>query len=651
MIATLTAADRRTLTAAWQTAWLPRARPVRSRWCAQNIELPELVSAQPGPFSFAGREYQQAIIDAIDDPAVREVVIMAAPQVGKTELERAMLLSQGEVDAAPMMFAGPDQSYAREQRDNVYAIAEATPALRRRIPPPWRRNDRSIDLQTCLVWLAWSGSTQRLSGRSCKIVLCSEVDRWTNDPHLAKKRTAAFWRSCVVYEGSPVGESPYLGPLYKDSDQGTWHVPCPHCGTYQPLRFFPYKEGPAAGRCCIAGMRRDSGDWLTPEDARRGAYFLCRNGCRIDQRDKRPIIARGAWVPAGQHVDDAGRLAGQPRVTGRRVGFQLPAILSPTCSFGDLAEAFLLLRDTEAGRERFWNDYLGLPYTPRGTTPQWKDLGRRLAGTHRRGTIPPWAYFLTGGADVQADRVYWIVRAWGPGCRSALVDFGCYRRTTGDDATTYASDIEGLDAELAHRWPVNGENPRGLSRLACCRFGVDSGYRPTDVYAWVRGHPGERVQAVAGDPKISPGILYRHQVLEKNVRTGKPYAEGTTRWGIDTNAYKTDLMDRWHLPEDRPGRWLLPIDILDTPGGKDYLRQVTNERRVSENRAGRKLTHYEEISKHTGSHALDCEVYARAMADQVVGQVWDASQWTWGQPTDRAAAARGEDQREDWSAR
>jgi len=650
MLAQLNPADHQSLSAAWQSAWRPRPRPIRSEWCEQNIRLPEGIAAQPGPFSFVGREYQQEIIDAIDDPAIREIVIMAAPQVGKTELLRAIILSQGEVDAAPMMFAGPDQVYAREQRDSVYKIAEASPALRRRIPSLWLRNDRAIDLGRCLIWLAWSGSTQRLSGRSCKIVLCSEVDRWQSEPHLAKKRTAAFWRSCTVYEGSPIGESPYLAALYKGSDRRTLHCPCPHCGAYQEIRFVPHKEGPAAGRGCIAGMQTESGDWLTPEEARKNAYFLCRHGCRIGSRDKPEMIRRRRWVPAGQHCDDSGRLAGQPRYTGRRVGFQLPAILSPTCSFGDWAEAYLILRDSEPGRETFWNDYLGLPYTPRGTTPRWKDLGRRLAADYRRGTVPAWAYFLTGGADVQADRVYWVIRAWGDRCRSALIDFGCCRRSTGDDQEAVAGDLEGLDIELARRWPVAGENPRGLTRLACCRFGVDSGYRPTDVYAWVRSHPGEQVQAVAGDPKISPGILYRHQVLERNVRTGKPYPEGTNRWGIDTAAYKTDLQDRWFLPRERPGTWLLPIDILDTPGGAQYLRQITNERRRMENRAGRKLVHWEEIDKGAGSHALDCEVYARAMADQVVGQVWDAAQWTWGQQTERQAA-EPEEAESDFSAR
>jgi len=233
VIAALSPTDRRALIAAWRTAWLPRPRPVRSAWCAEHIRLPDQVSAQPGPFSFDGREYQPAMLDVIDDPAIREVVIIAAPQVGKTELERAMICSQGEVDRAPMMFAGPDQPYAREQRDNVYAIAEATPALRRRIPPTWRRNDRAIDLQTCLVWLAWSGSTQRLSGRSCKIVLCSEVDRWANDPHLAKKRTAAFWRSCVVYEGSPDRREPLPGPALQGLGSADLALPVP------PLRHVP----------------------------------------------------------------------------------------------------------------------------------------------------------------------------------------------------------------------------------------------------------------------------------------------------------------------------------------------------------------------------------------------------------------------------
>ena len=253
-------------------AWTPRVRPVRSDWCEQNLRLPGDFSSSPGRFSFRGREYQREIIDAVDDVDTREIVLVAAPQIGKTEMLRAIIQSQGEVDAAPMMFAGPDQPYAREQREIIYAGCEASDALRDRIPPPSQRNDRWIDLGKCYVFLAWSGSSQRLSGRSCKVVLCSEVDRWQLPVALAEKRTRAFWNHCVVYEGSPVADSPNAWRLYKESDQRTFRLPCPHCGHYQELRFFRHKEGPYAGaggvsfvsaRCARAFSTRLS-FWLNP---------------------------------------------------------------------------------------------------------------------------------------------------------------------------------------------------------------------------------------------------------------------------------------------------------------------------------------------------------------------------------------------------
>lgn len=647
---------------AFHEAWRPRMRVARSVWCEEHLRLPSDYATDPGAFTFVGREYEREILDAVDDPGVRQIVLVAAPQVGKTELARAIVASQGEVDAAPMMFAGPDQLYIREQREQIYRNCEVTPALRSRVPPQRKRNDRWIDLERCRVFLAWSGSSQRLSGRSCKVVLASECDRWQLSVELAEKRTRAFWRSCVMYEGSPVGDSKVLYGSYLQSDQRTYRVPCPLCGHYQELRFFPFREGPFAGKGGVGGLQRANGAWNTPEEARRDAYYVCAScGGRIESREKAGMVARGVWCPEGCEVVD-GHLTGHPAHPGRRRGYRLSALYAPTVSLGDAAEAWLRLRDTTDGTGTFFNDWLGVAYTSRGTTPRWKDLGLRLAGKTRRGHVPTWAYFLTAGVDVQADRCYWVVRAWGDGCTSALVDWGCCRRTHKEnDQTVLRSDLDQLDGViLSRRWPVLGENPRGLSALAVCRLGIDSGYRSTDVFAWVRAHPGDRVLAVAGDPKIVPGTLYRFSALEKNVRTGKPYPEGTTRWGIDTNTYKSDLQDRWHADRNGPGVWWLPVDVLELRDGEDYLRQITNERRIQaaargpDRRVGPKTTRWEVISESTGNHYWDCEVYARALADMVVGGEWNASQWQWGQPrreVQEAAAVAAREGGEDFSAR
>lgn len=638
-------------------AWRPRPRITRSRWCEEHLRLPAAFAAQPGSFSFQGREYQPEILDAVDDPSVREIVSVMAPQVGKTELLRAICASQGEVDAAPMMFAGPDQLYAREQREQIYAMCEATPALRRRVPDERHRNDRWIDLERSRIFLAWSGSTQRLSGRSCKVVLASEGDRWQRSLELAEKRTRAFWNHTFCVEGSPIKASAQLWPRYQRTDRRRYHVPCPHCDHFQELRFFPHRDGPHAGKGGVAGLKRENGSWKKPEEGRCDAYYVCEScGERIESQQKAEMVRRGVWCPEGCQVKD-GKLCGKSTNPGRRRGYQLSALYAPTVTFGDAAEAYLALRDTTDGLETFFNDWLGLPFKARGKTPRWKDLARKISGTHLRGKIPQAAYFLTGAADVQEDRVYWAVRAWGDRCTSWLIDWGCCRRDRQEAEPIFGSDLAKLGAALIdRRWHVLGENPRGLSALAACRIGIDSGYRPTEVYEFVRSHPGGRVLAVAGDPKIVPGTFYRHQTLEKNVRTKKAYPEGTSRWGIDTGVYKGDIQDRWNLDPKAPGAWLVPADILEHPDGEDYLRQISNERRVQEAVRGKKTTLWEVINDADGNHQGDVEVYLRALADMVVGQIWNATQWQWGtamkpepQETDHVQARDGAG--EDFSAR
>ncbi|HUX17029.1 MAG TPA: terminase gpA endonuclease subunit [Phycisphaerae bacterium] len=647
-------------------AWRPRPRPVRSEWCTANIWLPARTSAQPGRFELSDHAYLAEIIDAVDDPDVREIVFVAVPQTGKTTLLEALILSQGEVDAAPMMFATSTEDDCKEKRALIYELAEASPAIRDRVPPKQLRNDRAIDLVTCLVHLAWSGSSQRLSGKPCKKVLCSEVDRWERTVDLAVQRTKAFLASSTaVFEGSPVGTKSTLWGLYLASDRRKFKVPCPHCGHFQELRFFPHRDGPYRGCGGVVGIKVEEGPnqdvrYLSPEEGRKAAYYLCEKGCRIDEDDRREMVRRGIWVPEGCHVEietkkkrtgsqDKGdkkarnprhpvipsttshvKVAGKPTYPGRRRGYQLNALYSPATTFGDAAETWLRKRDELGGLEAFWNDFLGMPFRPRGKTPRWEELGRRLAGATPRGHVPPWAYFLTGAADVQEDRVYWTVRAWGDGCTSALVDVGVLKKPAGDEGEEFGGDLAQLDALFTRRWPVmGGKNPLGFDALAVCRFGIDSGYRPNEVYAFVRRYPGERIVAVAGDPAIMPGLLYRKRQLERNVRTGKFYPEGTFRWAIDTSSYKSELQARWAMDRRGAGVWWLPSDMLGTPGGEDFLRQITNQREVSEVKNGRKRTRFEPISEQTGDHYLDTSVYERALADQVTGREWDAATWPW----------------------
>jgi len=488
------------------------------------------------------------------------------------------------------------------------------------------------------------------------------MDRWQGSPNLADERTKAFPGNTTIFEeGTPIDASAHLEPSYKASDRRTFKVQCPHCGEYQQLRFFPYCRGELAGKGGIGGLKDDRGNWRSPREARKHVHYICVHGCRIDEDDKPEMVRRGVWCPDGQTVNRRGELKGEPANPGRHRGYRINSLYSNSITWADAAEYYLTNRDTTEGLKRFFNDWLGMGFEPRGETPKWKDLGLRLAGTYPRRAVPKVAYFLTAAADVQLRGVYWSIRAWGHGKTSWLIDFGYLpkRQPSPDDDTQeqLASDLAQLDATILDRyWDVAGENPMGHSRLAVRVLGVDCGYRPNDVYAYVRAHPGDRVLAVRGDPKIVPGTLWRLSKLERNARTGKIYPEGTQAWGIETNAYKTEIADRWMADRTQPGAWWLPEDILATDGGEDYLRQITAESRRAEVLNGRKVLRWDLISHGADNHYWDTEVYCCCLADMVTGQQWDAREWLKAaaprrpQPTEQVQT-RGRGPVSDFSAR
>ena len=505
-------------------AWRPRPRPVRSEWCCQNLWLPARSSAQPGRFELRDHGYLREIIDAVDDINTREVVLLAAPQVGKTTLLQAIILSQDVIQRAPMMFATSTEDDAREKRNVIYELAEASPVLRDRVPPKRFRNDREIDFKTCLVYLAWSGSSQRLSGKSCRVVLCSECDRWERSVDLAVQRTKAFRASSsVVFEGSPVGTHSTLWDLYRASDRRKLQVPCPHCGHYQELRFFRHTEGPYKDRGGVAGIQAegDEGEarWLSPEEGRRAAYYVCEKGCRIDEDDRLAMVRRGVWVPEGCHVDaKTGRVRGKPTYPGRRRGYQLNALYSVATGFGDAAETYLRVRTSIEGLVQFYNDVLGLeaplPEVDLATVSA-EELRRRQAGS-RKGIAPDGCVAITVGIDTGRRRCHWTATGWQRDGSGRIFDYG----TFGVDWKTKGFR-EGLKDALrlfsqVLAWPVEGTD----TALEATQVWIDSGYwdhqdacyeacaelnagLPTGKERWrpAKGHGSGQMQSRYSDPR------------------------------------------------------------------------------------------------------------------------------------------------------
>lgn len=615
--------------ARWADAFRPRARMQTPDWCEAHLRLPAAFGATPGKYDLTNYSFWREPLQAVDDPECEKISIMAATQVGKTEFVKAALCAQSVVDPAPAMIAGPDKDYVGELRDKIYAMGEATAALRDGLPPKHLRNYRWIDFGGSYCYLAWSGSPQRLSGKSCKRVWCSEIDRWSQSPHegktqeLVAERVKAFLRYKIVYESTPTDQSSTIASLYRESDARKYHVPCPKCGHYQELRFFPHREGPYKGKGFVAGLKDEAGEWRSSDEVLETAYYMCEMGCRIESHEKTAMVARGIWCPAGQKVNKRGRLTGTPKRSGRVRGYQLSSLYAPSISFGRFAAKYVDSREDTSSLRSFWNNWLGLPYSVQTSLPLWRELGRKLAGGYVRGSLPAAALFLTAGADVQDDRCYWVVRGWGQGCTSWLVDFGvCGKRIDGVGGVVQNSDLEQLETLVLGRyWPLVSPNRAGLDQLSVRLQAIDVNFQSARVWEWVRNQAGDRVRAVAGDHRMDSSF-YTMTTVEKNARTGKPYPGGMQRWGINVDTYKTDIQGRWKSPSSQAGAWFVFDNALEE--AESYLRQVTNEGPVYEtNSRGRQVKTWQVLNPRLGNHWWDCEVYARAAADMVCGGDWE----------------------------
>ncbi len=622
----------------WSRAFRPKPRFSTAEWIQNHVTLPPEISATPGRYSLSGREYLLGPLAAVDDPEVQEIVLMWPTQVGKTTFLQALLMSMCDIFPSPCMLAGPDQDEILKLRDDFYRMCSSSSRLRKSIPPERLRNDRWLDFAGVRCYLAWAGNTQRLAGKSCRTVLATEIDKWAqasregNTQALARNRVKAWFRSLILWESTPTDEASPISGLYETSNRCRYHVPCPHCDHYQVLRRAVLTEGPYAGCGGIGGIRNADGSYVTPDEAVKCASYICEKGCRIENHDKSWMVANGVWVPEGQSVKVVSKkkqknanselqieLVGTPLRSQRISGYQMCSLVSNTISFGKYAAAWLTAKDDDKLLQDIVNNWDGERWLKKAKVLKWDKLYQRLKGGHPRGRVPASAFFLTCGVDNQADRCYWVIRAWGEGATSWLVDWGCCQQTIGvDGLATYNSDLNQLDELVLNKnFALVSPNAVGHQTLMVRLLGADSQWQPHRVWNWVRQRNQERVRAIAGDSQMQDPF-FRMTVVEKSARDGKRYEGGMKRWGINTITYKTDVQARWGQPIHEPGAWFLCDSSSEVM--EPYLRQVTNEGpMVKINTKGRPETVWVVLEPSLGNHYWDCEVYARALADMVTG--------------------------------
>jgi phage terminase large subunit GpA-like protein len=553
----------------------PPPRLKVSEWADRFRKLSSEASAEPGQWRTSRAEYQRGMMDAVNDPLVETVVIMSSAQIGKSDaLVNNTIGYFIHQDPSPILLIQPTVDMAESySKDRIATMIRDTPELKQLVGDAKAKSSNNTVLHKKFVGgqlvIAGANSPAGLASRPIRIVLADEVDRYPvsaseeGDPvNLAVKRTTTFWNRKVILVSTPtIKGASRIEKAFKESDRRRYFVACPYCQHEQHLVWGQVKWG----------------------DSPKDAWYECEScGKTITNSHKIGMIRGGKWKATAEFKGTA--------------GFAINELYSPWRTFGDVAVSFLKAKDDPELLKVWVNTSLGETFDDQnGEGLEWQQLAAR-AEPYIPLTVPSGGKFLTAGVDVQGDRLSVSIWAWGRGEESWLV----YAiELYGDplESTVW----EELDAILLSNYTHSTGNELRITAAA-----IDTGFKPQEVYNFIRTRPGRKLFAVKGLSTPGKPILSKPTPQEVTYK-GKSYQKGINLWGVGTDTAKSLIYSRLRLKS--PGAGYVHTYIgLD----EDFYQQLTAEKLVTRYVKG--FPKQEWIKTRPRNEALDVYVYAYAAA-------------------------------------
>jgi len=506
-------------------------------------------------------------MDACSDPSIREVVVMAGAQLGKTEAILNIVGYHMDHDPCPVLVLQPTLEMAQAfSKDRLASgLIRATPAIRGKVKDPRSRDANNTTLHKVFpggaITIVGANSPAGLASRPIRLVLCDEVDRYPTsagsegDPiQLARKRSATFWNRKIVMVSTPTNKGDSrIEQAYEQSDQRKYYVPCPHCGEHQTLKW-------------------SNVQWRDNDPDTAG--YMC-DGCGVlwSDSDRQHAIRHGEWMAEAEHTGVA--------------GFSISGLYSPWTPLSDGVRDFLSVRKNPQQLRVWTNTYLGETWEDEGETVDEYALADRREELGEE--LPEGIVFLTAGVDVQDDRFEVSVIGWGRDDESWVVG---HKALYGDPSTPQV--WQNLTSILKSTWHT--EDGRELALRGAC---VDSGGHHTQaVYKFCKANQAHRIFAIKG---IGGEVGSRPIV-------GKPSKNNSAKCplfpvGVDTA--KDLVFSRLKIVEEGPG-YIHFSDKLED----EYFRQLTAEKIVQRYHKGYSKRTF--VKTRPRNEALDCMVYAIA---------------------------------------
>lgn len=591
----------------WRSGLTPESFLAVSEWADRYRMLSSKSAAEPGRWRTSRTPYLQQIMDNLSPHSpVQRIIFMKGAQIGGTECGNNWIGYVIHMAPGPMMAVAPTVELAkRNSKQRIDPQIDETPELRELVKPARARDSGntilSKEFRGGILVMTGANSAVGLRSMPARYLFMDEVDGYPGDVEgegdpilLAERRSATFQKRRKIFlVSTPTTKGiSRIQREFEGSDQRYFHVPCPHCEHFQPLRF--------------TQLRWHEGK---PQEAQ----YACEEcGALIDEHHKTQMLARGRWVATAE-------------TDGRTIGYHLSSLYSPVgwFSWGDAAEMFENAQANPELMKGFVNTVLGEPYEEEYEAPEWKRLYERRE-PYPMGVVPQGGLFLTAGADVQKDRIECEVVAWGRQKESWSVD---YHVLMGD--TAMPEVWEKLEGLLRRDWQHAGGGALPIRVMA-----VDSGYATQDVYGWVKTHPQASwggSGARASSPRTVVAVKGRDTetalILSVSKADVGSKRRGLRVWNVSGPVAKMELY-RW-LKLDRPTKEDEPFP----PGtchfpeyAEEYFKQLTAEKRVIKLHKGFPRASWQKDPTRN-NEALDCRVYARTAASLYGIDRFSERQW------------------------
>ncbi len=600
-----------------RTAFKPPPKQTLSQWADANAYLSAESSAEAGRWHTI--PYQRGIMDAMTDPLIEQVTVMKSARVGYTKCLNHLIGYHVDYDPCPIMVVLPTIEDAESHsKEEIAPMLRDTPVLRGKVADAKARDSGNTITSKLFpggsLSLVGANSPRGFRRVSRRVVVFDEVDGYPpsagaegDQIKLGIKRTEYYWNRKIVAGSTPtIDEISRIQKLYLQSDQRRYYVPCPHCGAAQYLKW--------------GGVDKKFGiKW--PDGEPRKAYYVCEaNGCIIEHKDKKWMIEEADRLSIENPFGPYGWKATAPG-NGKHAGFHIWAAYSysPNATWGDLAAEFLESKDDPKTLQTFVNTALGECWTADYTAKLGAEALELRAEEYNLLTVPMAGLLLVAGVDVQDNRLAMVVKAYGEGEESWLVN---WMEIYGDPSDLGPDGPWAQVDSVLQQYYVHASGAK--LRIRACA--VDTGGHYThEAYMFCRARKKRHVIAVKGSSNSNAPALGKPSRQDVNFKN-QTIKAGVELWILGVDAIKGTIYGRLKKDGERsipggPGSIHFPIGL-----NREYFKQLTAEKQTFRYINGFKRIYW--VKKDGDrNEALDCEVYSYAALQYLYTRVNRSQIW------------------------